>query len=397
VGYSNLPLRLDPDALQGESDPARYGRTLGQALFADARATSGWRQMLAVLQSHQQIAQIRLQVDVAELQALHWERLQAPRPDDGWQVVARNAKLPLSRHLTCSIPQPRPVSETPRRVLALVASPSGLDEQKFAPIPATERATLKAQLEALPQTELIWLESETDTLPTLANLRAALLKKPHVVLMVAHGTLGQSEAALLLSDASGQAEAVSTIQLADALREAEQTPQLVVLAACETAAPDLGMAPFLVERGHVPAVLAMRQAVSMATIYRLLPYFFGQLFQHGLVDLALTQARAQVQDSFDWSVPVLFSRLKGNRLFESHANSPLAEAGAGASPTEASAFKAVKRQNLQAELDLLTQQYQAVSQQRLLTLDAGQKVVLGQQLEHLEKQIEAIQQKLAGL
>jgi len=54
----------------------------------------------------------------------------------------------------------------------------------------------------------------------------------------------------------------------------------------------------------------------------------------------------------------------------------------------------LKRNRLQADLDLLLQQHEALAQQQRLELDSAQKVVLGQKIEALESRIAALEAQL---
>ncbi len=54
----------------------------------------------------------------------------------------------------------------------------------------------------------------------------------------------------------------------------------------------------------------------------------------------------------------------------------------------------LKRKRLQADLDLLLQQHEALAQQQRLELDSAQKVVLGQKIEALESRIEALEAQI---
>ncbi|MDQ2806922.1 MAG: ATP-binding protein [Chloroflexota bacterium] len=62
--------------------------------------------------------------------------------------------------------------------------------------------------------------------------------------------------------------------------------------------------------------------------------------------------------------------------------------------SSSSTLTALKRKRLQADLDSLLQQYEALAQQLRLELDGGQKVVLRQKIESLEAQITEIEQQL---
>ena len=99
-------------------------------------------------------------------------------------------------------------------------------------------------------------------------------------------------------------------------------PDLIVLAACQSAQRSTvdafrGLAPQLVRAG-VPAVVAMQAAVSIVTAREFSAAFYRRLLTHGLVDLAVNQARSLLLTAQrpDAMMPVLFMRLKDGKLWE---------------------------------------------------------------------------------
>jgi hypothetical protein len=102
-------------------------------------------------------------------------------------------------------------------------------------------------------------------------------------------------------------------------------PLLVFLAACESArgtgqGPFEGLGPKLVQVG-VPAVVAMRDQVEMGMARDLTKDFYSRLLDHGEVDRALNEARNLLLSSrsVDWSIPVLYMRLRDGRLLKKPA------------------------------------------------------------------------------
>ncbi len=72
--------------------------------------------------------------------------------------------------------------------------------------------------------------------------------------------------------------------------------------------------PRLAEAG-VPAVIAMQGNLSMETAAQFMPAFFSELQQDGQVDRAISVARGQVRERFDYWMPALFMRLKSGRIW----------------------------------------------------------------------------------
>jgi hypothetical protein len=61
----------------------------------------------------------------------------------------------------------------------------------------------------------------------------------------------------------------------------------------------------------------MQDTISLANARTLTRYFYRFLFEHGIVDKAINQARrALVKDETqEYAIPALFTRLKAGRLF----------------------------------------------------------------------------------
>ena len=103
-------------------------------------------------------------------------------------------------------------------------------------------------------------------------------------------------------------------------------PRLVFLAACQSATRSsadafLGVGPKLVSVG-VPAVVAMQDFVTVETARKFGTVFYTRLLEHGLVDVAVNEARSALLTAGrpDAAVPVLFMRLKSGRLWSEEAD-----------------------------------------------------------------------------
>ena len=164
------------------------------------------------------------------------------------------------------------------------------------------------------------------------------LHDQHVLHILAHGLFkqGDDHAYLLLEDegtvdaARGSVHRVVDQEIVDGLAGVHPLPQLVFLAACDSAKrpenganPFVGLAPKLVEKG-VPAVVAMQDLVPMDLAHTLTGDFYRRLFAHGQVDRALNEARSLLYkgDKFEWAIPVLFLRLRDGRLFAEPEKAP---------------------------------------------------------------------------
>jgi hypothetical protein len=109
-------------------------------------------------------------------------------------------------------------------------------------------------------------------------------------------------------------------------------PSLCFLAACETAARSrhdafVPLGPALVEQGGASAAIAMADRVGLDTARLFTGQFYARLLDHGVADLAMNEARALVQDQWDWGVPVLFCRLHDSQLIDFPVGTPIAQMG----------------------------------------------------------------------
>jgi hypothetical protein len=157
--------------------------------------------------------------------------------------------------------------------------------------------------------------------PTLTNLVGRLREGYDVVYLVCHGYLVNGEPQLVFEHEDGTVHVVNGRVLVQRLKELRHLPRLVVLASCQSASDGThddgavsAIGPQLVELG-VPAVLAMQGNVSMRTVEEFVPAFFRGLQEHGRIDKAMTEARAEVRDRSDWWAPALFMRLHSGRLW----------------------------------------------------------------------------------
>lgn len=352
-GWRSFPtgaLRLDPTALAAAAaDPRAHGRALGELLFAPGAAGDALKETLAVMEAGGEALRFRLRVDAPALRAVPWERLLAPI-DGAWLPLAASADTPFSRQVDAQgWARPGPVTERPLRVLAVIASPAGLDQFGLDAVAAAERQALHTLLDGLPGCAVRYLESGTAAPPTLDALRAALADGPHIVHVLCHGAAADAGAALFLERADGAVARVMADDLLDAVALAGRQPLLWFLAACESAAHGRAdafapLAPALVERGGAMAALAMADRVGVDTARQFTAQFYGRLLRHGLVDLAANEARALVQGQWDWSVPTLLSRLGDGQLLDFPAGRPVAELG-GVAATVGRALETARRQD----------------------------------------------------
>lgn len=327
VGWRMFPpgiLSLSlPELAALEHDPVQYGLALGKALFDEAALGRSYGETLAVSQGRGDGLRVRLDIIPSELASLHWERLHHLL-DGSWRPLPATAITPFSRYVQPQQWQrPQPITRRPLRVLVVIASPDDLsDRARLDPIPDQERASLHHLFDGLAEVQPSYLESGSGQSPTLTNLGAALTDGYDFVHFLCHGARGAGGGtALFLEDELGKIDAVTQAELLGTIKAVQNPPIFCFLTACESAARTrsdafLPLGPALVEDGGLQAVVAMTGRVGFSSARKFTTQFYTRLLKHGVVDLAMNEARILVQGAWDWGVPALFSRLIDNQLLD---------------------------------------------------------------------------------
>ena len=323
---------LSPDLLpwQSTGNAAADGRQLFDGLFHAREVYAAW----AEARGRSERRRVRLRIDpaAAALHALPWELL---REDRRW--LAADARTPFSRYLPVACNWGKPIPARPVRVLVAISNPTDITARYgLASLDvAQERAALQALIpdQEEPLLSLEFLEPPV----TLERIEAALQTGIHVLHYLGHGRFSErrQQAALYFQDTMGNTHIVEDDSLADMLARQGSRPHLVFLAACEGATRSsmdafLGLGPKLVTAG-IPAVVAMQEKVSISTARQIGARFYTRLMAHGVVDLALNEARSTLltMERPDAAVPVLFMRVEDGVLFTletSDAPSPTSSA-----------------------------------------------------------------------
>ena len=345
-------LRLDLDALlRANLDPKEYGHLLCEALFAGpvGRAYDRARGQAQSLTGGCLRLRLWLDDNAPELHALPWERLYHYH-DEGMVPLSVTELTPFSRYTGLGIAEPQPLeldeSEGKLRVLFAISNPRNLEEYRLAPINVEgEVMALRQALGDLQQVEVTLLPG-CSGLPSEVRAQLPegyriedgetsldrildLLEDHHVFHFLGHGRFlksqeedGRGTTVLYLEkkEEDGTVQLVQDSELVPHLQTAHRRPHLVFLAACESGKRDpeqtfVGLGPKLVRAG-VPAVVVMQNSVTMPLAQRLTGHFYRQLLRHGVVDLALNEARHHVfkPDQVDWAIPVLYMRLETGQL-----------------------------------------------------------------------------------
>lgn len=327
-------LVLDTTSLTAlELDERAYGEALGRALFRDEI-----RDLLVdALSRSQGLLRIRLAVEDAELSRLAWSRLCAPL-DGVWRVLALEQRLTFARLLTSRSTRIFPrLSARDMAALIVAASPHDLPRYGLALFePSVITAPLYTVLAGLPVTALV-TGNPVSTTPSLAGISRILAEDPPPVMHIfCHGRRAADTGDTLLyleREENGGTDPVIGARLIERLGQARQLPQLVFLAACESAVEDsaaLGsLAQNLIGELGIPFVVAMCGKVSVSTASALAAAFYTRLLVHGEADRALTEASAGLAERGDILVPALFTRTEETVLF---TPPPPLELPTGASP-----------------------------------------------------------------
>ena len=320
--FPRVTFSIDQANLNAQAaDPKAYGVALGRMLFSDQVLGKAYGETVAAVQGQSEGLRIRLQIDPPELQGLHWERIYHPLAGE-WHPMGSTAATPFSRYVP---PQqwdrPSPVTDRPLRMLAVIASPKEIGDYGLDPIPAQECQSLHAALDSLPEIKVTYLETGAPSRPTLNEIRRLLADGFHFVYFLCHGAQMPAGTVLYLEKEDNKVDPAEAERLVETFKVLKNPPSFCFLAACESAARTrvdafMPLGPALVEDGSLQAVVAMTERVGLRTAQQFAHQFFTRLLTHGIVDLAVNEARALVQDEWDWGVPVLFSRLPDNQLID---------------------------------------------------------------------------------
>ena len=294
----------------------REGEALYRAIFTGDVADT-FRASLERARSRGKGLLVQLHFDEApEISALPWEVLWDPTERI---FFADMADVPVVRGLSVAS-QAATVAPAvpPLRILALLPEPSGKPELSGA----AEWARIRRHLGDLIERGQVHVERVEP--PTLTELGRRLQSAGCDVLhVVAHGAGGGdgTAGALQLETAGGGVDEVSGAELARAL-ERQQPPRLVVLSACHgaSAADDDafdGLAQHLLARG-VPAIVAMRTAISDAAAVEFASSLYRQLAAGRTAEAAVIEARRELglsEQRTEWATPVLYLRGVNVRIF----------------------------------------------------------------------------------
>ncbi|HYG63196.1 MAG TPA: CHAT domain-containing protein [Thermoanaerobaculia bacterium] len=328
-GATGLDEERAVDLCALELEPESYGRELYDAVFPPgSELREGLRE--AVLAAEREKSRLRFLLHLSPelpewVHALYWELL---ADQSRHLALARSPDTAFSRYLSVRRQPGAPTTRRPRLLYA-VAAPADLARFGLA---AIDRDVIVQRL-AEPFSVLADAVEITLLEPpvTLERLRQRLTTDGgfHLLHFFGHGDRRSGVSSLVLEDEQGRAKFVGEEILAElflGLREL----RLVTLVACHGGAPSShdpfsGLAGRLVQRG-VPAVIAMRRAVSVETGHLFTDHLYRQIAHTGRADAAVNEARQQLYladpQGIAWSSPVLYSRLVDGRLWVPQTEPP---------------------------------------------------------------------------
>lgn len=220
----------------------------------------------------------------------------------------------------------------PLKLLVVIASPRDHAQWGLEPIDAEgEKRRLDEALASLVSAGKlqapVYLEGRQ---ATSDQVRSYLQRGFDIVHFVCHGGVSEGRGLLVLVDENGDYLPISQEELAALFAgfasEGVRTPKLVVLNACRTAGQVggeelAGLAPELVVKGGLPAVVGMQYPIRDESAKTFAAAFYAALAEAGQVDYAISVGRKAIAveldlDSRDWGCPVLYVQVKDGIIFE---------------------------------------------------------------------------------
>ncbi len=333
------------ELLASEADIVGYGTRLGNMIFPST-VKAAYQSAAGRANERGAKLHVRLVIDqrCPELLVIYWERLHI-EIEGRVTAISCAPELPFSRYTSLPTREPAAVTERPLRLLVAVANPLNLPAGLVAIDVESEIRSLTESLSGFADDLRVTIMPGRTSLP--AAFQAELLQKNyrvltgactrgklgeqlarqqmHMVHFLGHGFFNRVKniASLFIEDASGSADVIPDFEFVELLSNLTPLPQLVFLAACESATrsdddphPFIGLGPKLVQAGF-PAVVAMQAKVPVEMATKLTANFYRSVLMNGEVDVALNESRAFLlsRKHADWAIPVLFTRLRTGRAF----------------------------------------------------------------------------------
>ena len=334
---------FDFDALD-LSDPEEYGKALGHQLASPsvraALETAGLTRGESIR------LRLLLDDDANVPHSIRWERMWLPIGGAPWRL-ATNPNVTFARYIPVQRPDEEPPEVDAFSLLLAVANPLGLRESQRIDVETEIADFLKAfengpvdrrlQVSIMPGRTGIG-EALTKRIcqqgwnvltgpSTLRHISSVLHQNYHGLHILAHGDFNAADGigSLLLENEQGGKDEQRHEQLQSWITAGMK---LIIFQACLSAGapregetPFTSLAPRLVYMG-LPAAVAMQDFVQMDDARVFLTEFYRTLLDEGQVDVAVNcgrQALIQSATLDTWSIPALFSRLRGGLLWRPDA------------------------------------------------------------------------------
>jgi hypothetical protein len=309
-------------ALDSTRGPAAYGAVLGSAIFRDDIRSSfalarGRHPRLLVLSS----------IEDEELRrTIVWEWMCVPADDD-WTHPQLDQRFGFARLWPSKSTHPFSVIRR-AELRALIVIGDGIDVDGTFGLTQIPSDKIAHELTtALAPIECEVLSVQQDKPPSLERIAAALTQKHYPILHIAaHGKVDEDRAVVYLTDEYGDATEVAADDFVASLKKLEKLPSLAFLSICSSAVPkqlDRSFSARVVEELGLPAVIGMTESVTISLANDFATHAYRTLLTEGHIESALATAGAILQRRKDSLVPILSTRLRGQRLFALDVEAPI--------------------------------------------------------------------------
>jgi len=246
---------------------------------------------------------------------VRWEALY-----DSVQKAPLALTTAFSRFVRSQIRGARLVRERPLRMLVLASQPAGLERFGLSPLDSDPTEAIAEMVERFaPNLTIVKRKMGSLTLDQLQ--RETGEGGVHIVHLLAHAVPLGEDGAIILADEGGNAYIAPFTSVVQALVSARQGgPFLIFLATSspgERAQLLANLGAKLVEAG-AQAVISVLNPITGPELHRFTDHFYQGLFQTGIIDVAVRDARAEIYDpnSWEWAAPVLYLGTPDAQLFQ---------------------------------------------------------------------------------
>lgn len=298
--------------LAAQLDDVTEPQVTGLALYKALTSATTIQNILAALLPEAAALRLRFQVEPRELRRLPWELLYT----DPYGFLCLAASV--TRYIgVLGQPVRSLLTQPPLTILLVSASPHGFPELNVDKEIGQIRAALKDEI-AAGRVRLI----ECPDISIEKARATALAKRAHVFHFIGHADFNDGSPVIVFAGGQRHPVLVTTETLGTNLAGIPSL-RLAVLNACETAvqgtgAAFVGVAPKLIQRSGLPAVLAMQSKILDSSAVAFSHGFYAALARGESIDRATSEGRlgisnlhsrsSRVEQRREFVVPVLFLR-----------------------------------------------------------------------------------------